>query len=194
MVGNNSGTNGTWKRIPQFSVGAELGVWKGDSSAKFVQRAAIVYLVDTWSVEPYKQDHLAANFDKYLEKYSKIVGSRNPEDFQKYYDRIHQSVIDRFADNPRVIIKRMSTNEFFDTFTDKLDWVYVDGDHSYEGCLNDLTRSVEILKPNGIIFGDDYGPAKPGVKKAVDKFIQRTGYKFNNFYEDQFEILLDKRQ
>ena len=58
----------------------------------------------------------------------------------------------------------------------------------YEGCLHDLTRSLEVLKPGGILFGDDYGDKKPGVKKAVDEFIKAKGFKLNNFYDDQFEI------
>ena len=39
MFGKNPGTDATWKRIPEGSVGAELGVWMGDSSAKFLKRA-----------------------------------------------------------------------------------------------------------------------------------------------------------
>ena len=38
------------------------------------------------------------------------------------------------------------------------------------------------------LFGDDYGDKKPNVKKAVDKFIADTGYEFNNFHLDQFEV------
>ena len=188
MVGQNPGTSQTWKRIPKFSAGAELGVWKGESSGKLAHNASYVYLVDSWSVEPYTKDHLEKSFDNYIEKYSKIVGSRNPDDFQKYYDRIYQSVVDKYAENSKIIIKRMTTDTFFDSLNEKLDWVYVDADHSYEGCLNDLNRSLEILKPGGIIFGDDYGPAKPGVQKAVNEFIDTTGLTLTNFYEDQYEI------
>ena len=39
MFGKNPGTDETWKRIPEYSVGAELGVWKGESSLKFLKRA-----------------------------------------------------------------------------------------------------------------------------------------------------------
>ena len=31
------------------SVGAELGVWQGESSEKFLKRAKHVHLVDSWS-------------------------------------------------------------------------------------------------------------------------------------------------
>lgn len=42
MFGKNPGTDETWKRIPEYSVGAELGVWKGESSLKFLKRAKYI--------------------------------------------------------------------------------------------------------------------------------------------------------
>ena len=35
MFGKNPGTDETWKRIPEGSIGAELGVWQGNSSKSF---------------------------------------------------------------------------------------------------------------------------------------------------------------
>ena len=32
MFGKNPGTDKTWKRIPAYSIGEELGVWQGDSA------------------------------------------------------------------------------------------------------------------------------------------------------------------
>ncbi len=186
MLGTNTGSDETWKRIPQGSVGVELGVWKGDSSAKFLKRAGHLHLVDPWSVTPYEHSDEFGDYAGYLKRYTKIVGSSNPNDFQNFYDDIYSSVKSRFTNQP-VTIHRCTTDEFFDSFTDKVDWVYVDALHSFDGCLNDLKRSIEIIKPGGFIFGDDYGN-KPGVVKAVDTFIAETGLTLNNFYTNQYEI------
>lgn len=35
------------------------------------------------------------------------------------------------------------------------DLIYVDGDHSYEGCRGDLLESLRLLRPGGIVCGDD---------------------------------------
>ena len=56
------------------------------------------------------------------------------------------------------------------------------------GNYYDLINAVKFIKPGGTLFGDDYGDKKPNVKKAVDKFIADTGYEFNNFHLDQFEV------
>ena len=187
MFGKNPGTDKTWIRIPKDSIGAELGVWRGDSSVKFLNNAKHIHLVDSWSTIPYENSDEFGNYQAYLDRYSILVKSNNPEDFQKYYDKIYNSVVERFKNSP-VTIYRMSTKEWFESFKEKLDWIYVDASHSFEGCYYDLINAVKFIKPGGTFFGDDYGDKKPNVKKAVDKFIADTGYEFNNFHLDQFEV------
>lgn len=189
MWGNNPGTGGTATLIPQNSVGAELGVWMGDSSEKFLRNAAHVHLVDSWSPAPYAETDEWGSYENYLERYSALAGGKTTEDFQRFYDKVYQSVVDRFAGRP-VTIHRMTTDEWFATFTEKLDWIYIDASHAYDACLRDLHNAKTVLKPNGIIFGDDYSNKKPGVKKAVDTFISETGLEMNNFYMDQYIIQL----
>ena len=38
-----------------------------------------------------------------------------------------------------------------------LDWIYIDGNHSYEQCIKDLKNALNIVKPGVLIIGDDYG-------------------------------------
>ena len=189
MFGNNPGTDETWKRIPEYSVGAELGVWKGDSSLKFLKRATHIHLVDAWAPEVFEESNEFGGYQAYLDRYSKLTGEATTEGFKKYYDKIYEGVKTRFYGRP-VTIHRMPTSEWFNTFTEQLDWIYVDASHSYNGCLHDLTNAVKFIKPGGKLLGDDYGPKKQGVKDAVDQFIKNTGYTLNNFHTDQFEVQL----
>ena len=188
MIGTNTGSNETWKRIPEGSTGVELGVWKGETSAKFLQRAGQLHLVDPWSAIAYEDSDEFGNYQGYLDRYSKIVGSSDPKDFQKYYDNIAHNVRDKFKNDP-VTIHRMTTDKFFESFKGQVDWVYVDALHSYDGCLSDLRNSLKLVKSGGSIFGDDYGN-KPGVVNAVDDFIAETGLTLNNFYTTQYEIIV----
>ncbi len=186
MFGNNQGTNETWKRIPEGSIGVELGVWKGESSEKFLRRAKHLHLVDPWSSIAYEDSDEFGDYEGYLNRYSKIVGSKNPKDFQKYYDNIAAGVRLKFK-NDSITIHRCTTNDFFKTFEKKVNWVYVDALHNFEGCLSDLRHSFNIIKRGGSIFGDDYGN-KEGVVQAVDTFISETGLTLDNFHTNQFEI------
>lgn len=189
MFGKNPGTDETWKRIPAGSIGAELGVWQGDSALKFLNRAKHIHLVDAWAPEVFKGSNEFGGYQAYLERYSKLTGEATTEGFQRYYDKIYEGVKKKFTGKP-VTIHRMSTEQWFNTFDQKLDWIYVDASHGYEGCLHDLTRAVGMIKPGGKLFGDDYGPKKPGVQDAVNQFIKNTGHKLNNFHDDQFEVQL----
>lgn len=188
MYGRNIHSEETWKRIPEGTVGIEIGVWKGGSSEKFLRRASHLHLVDSWSPIAYENSDEHGTYENYLDRYAELVGSRDPADFQRYYDNILQGVIDKFAGKP-ITIHRMNSRDFFKQFTEQVDWVYVDADHSYEGCLHDLENSLRVVKPGGIIFGDDY-TNKPGVRRAVDEFVQRTGLPFNNFHGTQYEICI----
>ena len=194
MVGKNHGSAETCARIPAGSVGVEIGVWKGDSSARFLTRASHLHLVDAWSPVAYEYSTEHSNYERYLDRYATLVGSRDPADFQRYYDKIYQSVCQRFDQHP-VTIHRMRSRDFFPQFDQQVDWVYVDGDHSYQGVMHDLTQSLGILHPDGIILGDDYAVAppaeggfKPEVKQAVDAFVTANGLQFENFYGTQYQI------
>lgn len=170
--------------VPEDSIGAEIGVWRGNSSSLFLERKPKhLHLVDTWSVEPYQ-----GVWDWYVNKYSSVVGSKNPDDFMKYYDTLYESIQSTFGVLDNVTVHRMYSDEFFSSLDDNsLDWIYIDGDHSYEGCLKDLRESVRVVKNGHNILGDDYGN-KPGVTRAVDEFVKENGFEFERF-RNQWRIL-----
>lgn len=185
MAGTNKNSVKTVEQIPQNSIGAEIGVWKGDSSELFLQKAKHLTLVDAWSTIAYEESQ-EFDTEEYYNRYKKIAGGNTKDKFEDEYEKIYKSVVKRFDGKP-VTIKRMTSTKFFNENTQTFDWIYVDGDHSYEGCLNDLRNSLKIIKTGGYIFGDDYGNKKD-VVKAVDQFIRETNLPFDNFYANQFKI------
>lgn len=56
---------------------------------------------------------------------------------------------------------------------DKFDWIYVDGDHSYESARADLEGVLPLSK--SVIACDDYGNPF-GVTQAVDEFCEKHGF------------------
>lgn len=188
MLGKNSQSFSILERIPEDSIGVELGVWKGESSEKFLTKAKYLHLVDSWSVIPYKNNEENGTFEDYLQKYKILVGSSDIDEFQKFYDNIYISVVNKFK-GKNVKIHRMDTKAFFTIFTEMVDWVYVDAAHDHAGCYFDLINSFKIVKTGGSIFGDDY-LNKPGVRSAVDFFVKEHNLKFYNFYKSQYQIVI----
>ena len=56
----------------------------------------------------------------------------------------------------------------------EIDFVFLDGGHSYETVKNDLFLILKDIKKNKVIICDDYDQKKYGVKKAVDELINNV--------------------
>lgn len=181
--------------IAANTVGIEIGVWAGDTSEKFINRGvAHLHLVDSWSVDAYmaQKNPEKGTYENFLQVMSKHAKSSKPEHVQLFFDALHDFVHSRYKSMPQVTIHRKPSAEFFRNFTEKVDWVYVDGAHSYDECLEDLIASLSVIKPGGWLLGDDYEweltKGKPGVTKAVNEFVKKYNLSIARAGERQFII------
>lgn len=146
--------------VPRNSRGAELGVCLGDFSAHLLEQIdpEQLFLVDVWQhIDLGYQDKLMGHDGIQLKRY--------------------RSVVRRFGLDPRVRIIRDLSVAIQDLLpAGYLDWIYIDGDHSYRGCRADLAAAATVVRPDGIIMGHDYDPDHPGVIQAVTEFIQQQDY------------------
>jgi predicted O-methyltransferase YrrM len=61
-------------------------------------------------------------------------------------------------------------------WTQPIDYLYIDADHSYDGVRADLDAWVPHMRPGGLLVGDDYGHRLfPGVQQAWDECIAARG-------------------
>lgn len=127
--------------------GAELGVWYGKTL--FAMLAALPDLtmigVDNWAPYPHHAHHKdqAAN---------------------------REEVMRNAAMCPRaVIIEKDMTEAARDVPDASLDFIFIDGDHSYEGCRQDIVTWLPKIKPDGWITGHDF--LFPGVHEAVTELL-----------------------
>ena len=94
------------------------------------------------------------------------------------------SLLKRFKKNT-LLIKGNSNNLLKKMDMSKIDYVFLDGGHAYETVKNDLNYSKLVLENNGTILCDDYNLSyAPGIKKAIDEFIENNDVKS--------EILFDR--
>jgi len=96
-----------------------------------------------------------------------------------------ETLLKKFKDNIKLI--KGNSNKVLKTIDmSKIDYAFIDGGHHYLTVKNDLLSVEKIIKNNGTILCDDYDLSyAPGVKKAIDEFVNSNNYKveilFNRF-------------
>lgn len=78
-----------------------------------------------------------------------------------------------------------TTAEAAECWTQRIDYLYVDADHSYESVLADLRAWWPHVRVGGLIVGDDYHNSMfPGVAQAWDQFEREEGLTFTRYQSD----------
>ena len=113
------------------------------------------------------------NFNNPLKKiYFKYILKQNP-----YSTEAVAFLLKKFEKNIE-LIKGNSNNLLKKIDMSKIDYVFLDGGHAYETVKNDLESCIPVIDNNGAILCDDYDLSyAPGVKKAIDEFIEIYKYK-----------------
>jgi hypothetical protein len=156
------------KEIGLNGIGVELGVHEGLFSRKILEDSALtlLYSIDPWAHQPE---------DVY-------------KDRANYHDEHHENNYRKSVKNLSLfnkrsaIIRDFSYNAVKNFKNDSLDFVYIDGNHSYEAVKQDISDWYSKVKPGGILAGHDYldgifrcGDKEYvfGVKSAVNEFTAR---------------------
>ena len=132
------------ERMPKGGVCAEVGVWQGEFSARILEstRPRMLHLIDPWSFQPDFPDRYYGG---------KLAGS------QRDMDRVYEGVRRRLGSRRDVSIHRQLSEVALECFPDEyFDWVYIDGNHSYDFVRADLELALQKVRSKGFIVGDDY--------------------------------------
>ena len=127
--------------LPEGCKAVEVGVFRGKYSQVMLRdlQPSTLYLVDPW---------LSFENKDYADKC-------NAE--QSRQDGRYVKVSALFAADARVkIIRKLSLEAVKDFEPESLDFIYIDANHRYESCLEDLQAWYPILKRGGIMAGHDY--------------------------------------
>ena len=148
LVGKMFGANET-------IVGLEIGVASGWTMNHFLENLPNLKLT---GIDPYIG---------YMDGDIKIT--------QEKLDAQYLAAQDNISDfTPRGQILRGYSKEFTHVFVEEsLDFIFIDGDHSYEGALGDCEMYFSKIKKGGIFAGHDW--CFSGVKKAVNEFREKHG-------------------
>jgi hypothetical protein len=80
----------------------------------------------------------------------------------------------------------MTTDTFFETFTDKVDVVFIDADHNFESVKKDFKNSINLLNPLGMIILHDTDPIE---EKYLDFGYCGDSYKMNSWIRKNYPEL-----
>ncbi len=151
----------------------ELGVYEGENFDQMIAHdPQVAIAVDAWIDD----GNLARNDSAFS---------------QKFLDGQYLKFRERIANKSFVKVYREYTDQAASHFEDEyFDLIYVDADHSYEGCLKDIEAWCPKVKKGRFLTGDDYRNGytsktkiKIGVKQAVNGFARKNNlvvYEFPN--------------
>jgi hypothetical protein len=166
-------------------VAIEVGTWKGRSAIRIAkamkkqseERLAqfpaeerklvpqILYCVDTWQGGI---DHLLSDLPH--DRMERENGFTTPH-YKQFLVNCHRAdVEDLIQPLPMpsaIAAKLLAAHKVV------ADLVYIDGDHTHDGAHADLVAYWPLVRPGGILFGDDVN--FPGVHSAVARFIGNEG-------------------
>jgi len=160
-----------FKNSPNLSI-FEVGSWKGASAVqiaeKFRDKLDFLLCIDTWLGAP--------------EFYTLFIDA--PERFVNNNVNGWPTIFYTFTKNMKkgglsdcVVpfpISSVQAAEVLKYYGITADIIYIDCAHEYEAVLSDLEAYKPLLKPGGVLWGDDYGHDMfPGLKQAVDLFVEK---------------------
>jgi hypothetical protein len=139
----------------------EIGSFEGESTTIFSENFtdSKIFAVDIWT----------NNYDES----ESVINSINPKDIEDNFDIISR-------DFPNIIKIKMSSERFSTIVADNsIDFVYIDGDHSYKGLSLDINKWRNKVKRGGYIGGHDYVEDRKDLIRAINENFYN--YKINIF-------------
>ncbi len=151
--------------------GFEIGVANGELTDYLAPRlAGKLYAVDPWRIFP-------------KDEWFDCINSS-----QANLDSMARGAIARLSKNKNVEVWRLTSKEAAGRVRDgSAAWVFIDANHMYEACLEDIGLWWPKIKAGGFLCGHDYCEAdnvktdyvEIGVGKAVRKFCKDNNLSFD---------------
>lgn len=174
--GNDGGDIYRWKTLERFikennwTLGAELGVHTGVNFKYLIQNCENLSLVGVDLYEPQPDND---GPEKWTPGENGWEWAHN-----KHYQDI-MNFCSRYPSRTKII--KDYTTEAAKLYEDgEFDFVFIDADHGYEGCLRDIKAWEPKVRAGGVVFGHDIH--FPTVKQAVTEYFGENSWKV----EDDF--------
>jgi len=138
--------------LPENSNILEIGCFLGSVTCTIKEacKSSNLYCVDVWSDEVH---------NRYMQGYDRKTINKditsNSIEWQKNTNHLEN-------------VYMYKNNSMYVEFDTKFDFIFIDGDHTYNNVRAELIKYSKYLTPNGYIAGHDYGIAP--CTKAITEF------------------------
>jgi MMP 1-O-methyltransferase len=146
--------------VPPNGIIVEVGSFRGQSAAYLAAgcgQGVQIYLVDLWSRENIE---VVSEENQYA-----VAGLAHLKALNEHMNNLGVS--------KKIITLRGQSVEFADKWKNitgrKINLLFIDGDHSYEGVKSDFEAWYPHVKRGGMIAFHDYSERWPGVMKFIDE-------------------------
>ena len=113
--------------------------------------------------------------------YFKYIKKQNPYSLDAVKDLLKkfEKNVHLIQGNSNKVLNKMDMS--------KIDYVFLDGGHEYNTVKNDLDNCIEVIKKGGTVLCDDYNlSSAPGVKEAIDEFVNKNQLNVDILCENRF--------
>ena len=113
--------------------------------------------------------------------YFKYIKKQNPYSLEAVRDLLKkfEKNIHLIQGNSNKVLKKIDMS--------KIDYVFLDGGHEYNTVKSDLDNCIEVVKKGGTVLCDDYNlGSAPGVKRAIDEFVEKNQLNIEILCENRF--------
>lgn len=155
-----------------FGKGVEIGVSWAQNIIGYAEEGFEIYGIDPWD----------PNTDE--DTFRKVISI--PGNYGKSAEGVYRLAKERTEKYPNCHLIRKTSFDALEDFPDRsLDFVYIDGNHSFGYVAMDLMKWNRKVKKGGVIAGHDYYSTQGArglrqIRHVVDAFAK--AYDFENWY------------
>lgn len=138
-------------------VGCEIGIWKAENLCYLLRECNNISRM--YAIDPYMQYN---DWNRFI-----------PEQEISQVKNIAFSAINASGNKDKVVFLEKTSFAAKNYIADEsLDFIFIDGDHSYEKAIRDFEWYYSKVKVGGIFSGHDH--SLPGVNKALYEFREKN--------------------
>lgn len=152
----------------------EIGRFKGFSTLSLA--SALKFIDIGWQEPAQHKQRLDINYENLEKSQTRKLFSIDPFPTQEARDIINEAQLNQyveFIDRPSESVQVQG----------QADLIFIDGDHTYEGCKRDVLQYTQSLRPGGYFILHDYfgwydrqNQNNSPVKKVIDELIDEKNY------------------